>query len=144
MIVFLTTPQLEGLECGMVRQRSCSPRLASGEFYFFSSSLQCAIPALEAKFCSVGHMFQVGPGHGPCRFHARSNADPLLLDHVQKRPEYALVVYGPPEGKTTGWLKQGGKERMVQLLGQAEPRCVSDFLLFVIPFTLYSIYYPTG
>ncbi|KAF9450469.1 FAD/NAD(P)-binding domain-containing protein [Macrolepiota fuliginosa MF-IS2] len=39
-----------------------------------------------------------------------------------KRSEYALVVYGPPVGDTTGWTRQGGKEQMLQLLEQAEPR----------------------
>lgn len=39
-----------------------------------------------------------------------------------KRPEYALVVYGPPEGETTGWTQQGGKDRMLKLLENAEPR----------------------
>ncbi|XP_006458940.1 hypothetical protein AGABI2DRAFT_191047 [Agaricus bisporus var. bisporus H97] len=38
------------------------------------------------------------------------------------KPEYALCVYGPPVGDQTGWLHQGKKDRMMEILNKAEPR----------------------
>jgi hypothetical protein len=56
---------------------------------------------------------------------------------VQMKPEYALCVYGPPVGDTTGWLQQGSKDRLLEALGQAEPRYVSFFQLpSVVPFLI--------
>lgn len=64
------------------------------------------------------------------------------------KPEYALCVYGPPVGDQTGWLHQGKKDRMLEILNKAEPRYVSIFIIFSsyhcsLPFALFPLLVPT-
>ena len=50
-------------------------------------------------------------------------------------------MYGPPEGEATGWQQQGGRDRLLRMFDDAEPRCVllSDLTSF-----LFSTLSPIG
>jgi len=71
----------------------------------------------------------------------QSDANDLSV--FQENSELAVVVYGPPEGEATGWQRQGGRDRMLQILNDAEPRYVflSDLLLlFYTPLSHLSMF----